>query len=58
MNVILSPEDTAGLFLHVISFRERAALSKTNRRLEKKCKEAMLQVEEERRHADQYKEQV
>ena len=33
-------------------------LAKNNRKLEKKCKEAMLQVEEERRHADQYKEQV
>ena len=33
-------------------------LAKNNRKLEKKCKEALLQVEEERRHADQYKEQV
>ena len=39
-------------------FRERAMLAKNNRKLEKKYKEALLQGEEERRHADQYKEQV
>lgn len=39
-------------------FRERALLAKNNRKLEKKYKESVLQVEEERRHADQYKEQV
>lgn len=33
-------------------------MAKTNRKLERKCKEGMQQVEEERRHADQYKEQV
>jgi len=33
-------------------------LAKNNRKLEKKYKEAILQGEEERRHADQYKEQV
>ena len=33
-------------------------LAKNNRKLDKKYKEAVLQVEEERRHADQYKEQV
>ena len=33
-------------------------LAKSNRKLEKKYKEALLQGEEERRHADQYKEQV
>ena len=33
-------------------------LAKNNRKLEKKYKEALLQGEEERRHADQYKEQV
>lgn len=41
-----------------LSLRERTLLAKNNRKLEKKYKEAMLQVEEERRHADQYKEQV
>ena len=32
--------------------------AKSNRRLEKKIKELMMQLEDERRHADQYKEQV
>jgi len=32
--------------------------SKNNRKLEKRLKEMMLQLEDERRHADQYKEQV
>ncbi|XP_061767733.1 myosin-10 isoform X1 [Nerophis ophidion] len=38
--------------------KERAAANKIVRRTEKKLKEVMLQVEDERRHADQYKEQV
>ena len=38
--------------------RERQALSKANRELEKKLKELMMQLEDERRHGDQYKEQV
>ena len=38
--------------------RERAAANKIVRRTEKKLKEVALQVEDERRHADQYKEQV
>ena len=33
-------------------------MAKNNRKLDKKYKEAVLQAEEERRHADQYKEQV
>lgn len=32
--------------------------SKNNRKLEKRLKELLLQLEDERRHADQYKEQV
>lgn len=40
------------------TFRERAAANKVVRRTEKKLKEVMMQVEDERRHADQYKEQV
>ena len=32
--------------------------SKNNRKLEKRLKEMLLQLEDERRHADQYKEQV
>jgi myosin protein heavy chain len=32
--------------------------SKNNRKLEKRLKESLLQLEDERRHADQYKEQV
>ena len=31
---------------------------RANRRLEKKLKELALQADDERRHADQYKEQV
>ena len=31
--------------------------AKANRKLEKKIKELMMQLEDERRHADQYKEQ-
>ena len=46
--------DNTFLFL----IRERAQLAKNNRKLDKKYKESVLQVEEERRHADQYKEQV
>lgn len=39
-------------------FRERFAQQKTNRKQEKKLKELVMQLEDERRHADQYKEQV
>lgn len=46
------------LLLLLLSCRERAAANKTLRRSEKKLKEVLLQVEDERRHADQYKEQV
>ncbi|XP_077460695.1 myosin-10 isoform X3 [Stigmatopora argus] len=38
--------------------KERAAANKLVRRTEKKLKEVMMQVEDERRHADQYKEQM
>ncbi|XP_048846826.1 myosin-10-like isoform X2 [Brienomyrus brachyistius] len=38
--------------------KERAAANKTVRRTEKKLKEVFMQVEDERRHADQYKEQM
>merc|ERR1712018_131880 len=37
--------------------QERMLGAKSNRRLEKKIKELMMQLEDERRHADQYKEQ-
>ena len=37
--------------------KERQAALKANRKLEKKVKELMLQLEDEKRHADQYKEQ-
>ena len=40
------------------AFRERQALAKTNRRADKKMKEMAMQADDERRHADQYKEQV
>ena len=42
----------------IIFIREKNATMRVNRKLDKKIKELMLQVEEERRHADQYKEQV
>lgn len=38
--------------------RERALLGKANRKMDRKLKELMLQNEEERRHADQYREQM
>ncbi|XP_059804710.1 myosin-10 isoform X5 [Hypanus sabinus] len=38
--------------------KERATANKLVRRTEKKLKEVYMQVEDERRHADQYKEQV
>ncbi|XP_074647185.1 uncharacterized protein LOC141903116 [Tubulanus polymorphus] len=38
--------------------KDRSQLAKTNRRLEKKVKEYMMQAEEERSHADQYKDQI
>ncbi len=39
-------------------FRERLLQQKANRKLDKKLKEYMMQLDDERRHADQYKEQV
>lgn len=48
---------TASVWLLIVS-RERAAANKLVRRTEKKLKEVFMQVEDERRHADQYKEQV
>lgn len=39
-------------------FRERQQFSRLARRTEKKLKEVMLQVDDERRNADQYKDQV
>ena len=38
--------------------RERMAQAKINRKAEKKMKENLLMLEDERRHADQYKEQA
>ncbi|XP_063058011.1 myosin-10 isoform X2 [Engraulis encrasicolus] len=38
--------------------KERAAANKIVRRTEKKLKEVFMQVEDERRHADQFKEQM
>lgn len=37
---------------------ERLGLQKSNRKMEKKLKELILQLEDERRHTDQYKEQL
>lgn len=39
-------------------FRERGIANKLVRKAEKKLKEALMQAEDERRHADQYREQV
>merc|ERR1712241_873910 len=38
--------------------QERMLAAKSNRKLEKKIKELMMQLEDERRHADQDKEQT
>ena len=38
--------------------RERNAANKAARRADKKVREVMMNVEDERRHADQYKDQV
>ena len=40
-----------------ICYSERMAQAKINRKAEKKMKENLLLLEDERRHADQYKEQ-
>ena len=42
----------------ILYFRERSTLQRANRRLDKKLKEFAIQAENERLHADQYKEQV
>ena len=41
-----------------VEARDRLQQAKANRKLEKKLKELVMQVEDERRHADQYKEQL
>lgn len=41
-----------------VESRERLAQQKASRKLDKKMKELALQLDEERRHADQYKEQI
>lgn len=41
-----------------MDYRERLMQQKTNRKMDKKLKELMMQLEDERRHADQYKDQV
>lgn len=38
--------------------RERLAQQKLNRKMDKKLKELILQLEDERRNTDQYKEQL
>lgn len=38
--------------------KERLLQQKNNRKLEKKIKELTMNIEDERRHADQYKEQI
>lgn len=46
------------LFMYYYFNRERQLQQKTNRKLEKKMKEIVMQLEDERRTVDQYKEQV
>lgn len=41
-----------------VEAKERLAQQKSNRKLDKRIKELVMQLEDERRHADQYKEQV
>jgi len=38
--------------------RDRQNTAKANRKLEKRTKELQLQAEDEKRHAEQYKDQV
>ena len=47
--------DYTSIFL---CYSERMAQAKINRKAEKKMKENLLLLEDERRHADQYKEQA
>lgn len=42
----------------LLSVRERTIANKLMRKTEKRLKEVMIQAEDERRHADQYREQV
>ena len=46
-----------GIYLSLSFFSERMAQAKMNRKQEKKLKETILMLEDERRHADPYKEQ-
>lgn len=39
-------------------FRERQQATRVSKRTEKKLKEALLQIEDERRNTDQFKDQV
>lgn len=48
----------AYVFQWLVCFSDRATFAKNLRKSDKKVRELSLQVEEERRHADQYKEQV
>ena len=58
-SVIMKTMHTNYFFTVLVCYpRERNTLQRGNRRLEKKLKELALQAEDERRHADQYKEQV
>jgi hypothetical protein len=42
----------------VMCYREKAALAKTNKKVDKRAKELAVQAEEEKRNADQFKDQV
>lgn len=50
--------ESSGHHLAYPCFRERQAASKLVRRTEKKLKEVILQVDDERRNTEQYKDQV
>lgn len=46
------------MYIELFYFREKQNIAKSSRKLEKRVKELLLQLDDERRHADQYKEQV
>ena len=46
------------IYFVFLIFSERMAQAKINRKHEKKMKENLIMLDDERRHADQYKEQA
>lgn len=54
----VSPMRNHVIMITLVFLRERAISNKLVRKTEKRLKEVMMQSEDERRHADQYREQV